>query len=84
MTNIPDNDLKRSEEAKRERMWDPALRWRVLQQIIAWAESQATIQRNTPQKCLELQKAKLSSTGACPAPTVPARRSATVDRPERT
>ena len=51
--------LKRAEEQKREAHWDPAERWRVLQETITWAESQATVRRNTPQRCLELQAAKL-------------------------
>ena len=55
-TNL--DDLKRSEEQKREAHWDPAERWRVLQATITWAESQATVRRNTRQRCLELQKAK--------------------------
>ena len=54
------DDLKSLEERKREAAWDPARRWRVLQETITWADSQATVRRNTPQKCLELQKAKLS------------------------
>jgi hypothetical protein len=53
------DDLKGSEERKREAHWDPAVRWRVLQATITWAESQATVRRNTPQRCLELQAAKL-------------------------
>ena len=55
------DDLKRSEELKREANWDRAERWRVLQATITWAESQATVRRNTPQKCLELQAAKLKA-----------------------
>lgn len=51
--------LKRSEEQKRERHWDPPERWRVLQATITWAEFQATVRRNTRQRCLELQAAKL-------------------------
>jgi hypothetical protein len=51
--------LKRAEEQKREAHWDPAERWRVLQETITWAESQATVRRNTPRRCLELQAAKL-------------------------
>jgi hypothetical protein len=53
-------DLKRREEAKREAAWDPAERWRVLQETITWAESQATVRRNTPARCLELERAKLA------------------------
>ncbi len=56
-TNL--DDLKRSEERKREANWDARERWRVLQATITWAESQATVRRNTPQRCLELQEAKL-------------------------
>jgi hypothetical protein len=55
--------LKRAEEQKREAHWDPAERWRVLQETITWAESQATVRRNTPQRCLELQAAKLRRWG---------------------
>ena len=57
-------DLKRSEERKREANWDPAQRWRVLQETITWAEAQATVRRNTPQRCLELQRAKLAARAA--------------------
>jgi len=55
----PTDDLKRREEEKRERCWDPAERWRVLQETIAWADAQAAVSRNTPTRCLELQRAKL-------------------------
>jgi len=60
MASQSDDDLKRREEAKREAHWDPAARWRAVQDMIAWAESQATVRRNTPKKCLELQRAKLA------------------------
>jgi hypothetical protein len=53
-----DNDLKQNEERKREARWDPAQRWLVIQEMIAWADSQATGGRNTPARCLELQRAK--------------------------
>jgi hypothetical protein len=55
----PHDDLKRREESKREAHWDPVERWRVIQEMIVWAESQATVRRNTPARCLELQRAKL-------------------------
>jgi len=61
MSGATDDDLKRFEERKREASWDAAQRWRVLQETITWAESQATVRRNTPQKCLELQRAKLAT-----------------------
>jgi len=55
-----DDDLKSSEERKREANWNAALRWRVLQETLTWADSQATVRRNTRQKCLELERAKRS------------------------
>ena len=64
MSSASDDDLKRFEEQKREAHWDPAERWRVLQATITWAESQATVRRNTPQRCLELQAAKLRESGS--------------------
>ena len=63
MADISYDDLKRLEERKREAHWDPADRWRVLQETITWAESQAAVARNTPQRCLELQRAKLERAG---------------------
>jgi hypothetical protein len=59
MSNSSLDELKRHEEQKREAHWDPAERWRVLQATITWADAQATVRRNTPQRCLELQAAKL-------------------------
>lgn len=53
------SDLKQAEEAKRERNWDPALRWKVIQDTINWAEQQATVRRNTPAACLAEQQRKL-------------------------
>ena len=60
MSNVHDDDLKRCEERKRETNWDPAERWRVLQETIAWADSQALVPRNSPARCLYLQNAKLA------------------------
>ena len=59
MSNVHDDDLKRCEERKRETNWDPAERWRVLQETIAWADSQALVPRNSSARCLELHNAKL-------------------------
>jgi hypothetical protein len=56
MNDGVDDELKRREEEKRERMWDPGERWRVIQETIAWAEAQATVRRNTPARCLELER----------------------------
>ncbi len=61
MNGRTNDDLKRREEQKRETNWNEAQRWCALQETITWAESQNTVQRNTPKKCLELQHAKLST-----------------------
>jgi hypothetical protein len=39
------------EEHKRDNQWDPASRWRSIQETISWAEQQATVRRNTPEAC---------------------------------
>ncbi len=52
-------ELLRREEQKREAHWDPAERWQVLLETIRWAEANATVRRNTPARCLELQRARL-------------------------
>jgi hypothetical protein len=54
------SELKAREEAKRERNWDPALRWKVIQETLAWCEAQATVRRNTPAACLAEQQRKLA------------------------
>ena len=59
MSSAFDDDLKRIEEQKREANWDPVERWRVMQETITWAEAQATVRRNTRERCLELQAEKL-------------------------
>jgi hypothetical protein len=69
-----DDNLKRSEEQKREKMWDPAQRWRVLQETITWAESLPSVARNTLERCLELQKAKLAALRSPSAQHAPERR----------
>ncbi len=56
-------ELLRQEEAKRDRHWDAAERWRVIQQTVSWAERQATVQRNTPEACLREQRRKLAQLG---------------------
>jgi hypothetical protein len=60
MSDLFDDGLKRREEQKREANWDPAEYWRILQETIAWADSQACVPRNSPARCLEVQKAKLA------------------------
>lgn len=58
MIEPPSDELLRSEQRKREAHWDPAERWRVIQEMITWADAQTTVRRNTPARCLELQRAK--------------------------
>jgi hypothetical protein len=60
---MPD-DLKCREEAKRDAHWNPAERWRVIQETIDWADAQAPVPRNSKARCLELQRAKLAGESA--------------------
>jgi hypothetical protein len=55
-----DRELKAAEEARRDRHWDPAMRWKVLQETITWAESQTTVRRNTKASRLAEQQRKLA------------------------
>ena len=54
------SDLIAIEHRKREANWDPALRWKVIQDTITWAEAQAAVPRNSRQRCLEAQKILLA------------------------
>ena len=45
------NDLKRREEAKRERATAPLVRWEAVQQFMAWATAQSTAPKMTPAAC---------------------------------
>lgn len=54
------DDLKRNEEVRRERHWDPLARWQVLQETIRWAESQLRVRRNLPAERLREQARKLA------------------------
>ena len=62
-----DEQLKRQEEEKRERNWDPAERWRVLQELMAWGAELPNVRRNTRERCLELQREKLAWLNAAEA-----------------
>ena len=55
-----DHDLKRLEERKRDAAWDPVERWRMVMRAITWGESLPNVRRNTPRRCLELERAKLA------------------------
>jgi hypothetical protein len=60
-------ELKQSEENRRERHWDPLVRWHVLQQTITWADAQATAGRNTKRARLVEQQVKLARLGLYPS-----------------
>ncbi len=49
-------DEKQLEEQKRQRCADPQLWWTVIQQTIAWVDSQQTIPRASKEGCLLRQR----------------------------
>jgi hypothetical protein len=53
-------EQKRQEEERRERHFDPAERWRAIQEAITWAEAQQAEPRNCPANRLREQQEKLS------------------------
>ncbi len=54
-----DTQLKQNEELKREKCWDPQQRWQVLQETIAWVDSQQAVPRNSPAGCLAAERRRL-------------------------
>jgi hypothetical protein len=52
-------ELLRREEAKRDRMWDPAERWEIIQEMIDWADAQKPVPRNSKEGCLAAQRRRL-------------------------
>lgn len=45
----PDSSTwKKQQEELRRKMSDPALRWKQLNEALAWGEQQATVPRSTP------------------------------------
>jgi hypothetical protein len=52
------SDIKQAQEALREAQWNPAKRWKIIQETITWAEAQTTVQRNTRRACL-IKQARL-------------------------
>ena len=55
------SELKKREERKRERNWDPRKRWKAIQAMITWAESLPSVRRNTRGACLRKQAALIRS-----------------------
>jgi len=37
-------------------MWDPAERWRMIEEMIDWADSQKPVPRNSKEGCLAAQR----------------------------
>jgi hypothetical protein len=58
------DELVLDERTKRERNWDPKVRWQVIQDTIAWASSQASVRRNTKEACLANQARLLAEFAA--------------------
>jgi hypothetical protein len=45
-----------AEELKRDQCWNPAEQWRVLQETIAWIDSQQDVPRNSPAGCIAAER----------------------------
>ena len=61
--NLSLRDEKAREEAKRDRMYDPALRWKHIQETITWAEANRPphLRRNRPRvQFMRAQKSRLA------------------------
>ncbi len=58
------HEEKQREEAKRERMYDPVLRWKHIQETITWAEANMPehLRRNRPRMPKSLVVAAASTT----------------------
>jgi hypothetical protein len=57
------SEEKEREETKRERRWDPLLRWKVFQETIAFVDSQQPVPRNSRASCLARQARLWQSSG---------------------
>ena len=56
-------EAKLIEERKRDACWDPVERWRVIQDTIAWVDSQQKVPRNSRRSCLAKQRMFLGDRG---------------------
>ena len=56
--------LLAEEEARRERIWPAAERWRVIMETIAWADAQQPVPRNSKESCLKRQAELLARMAA--------------------
>jgi hypothetical protein len=57
------SDLIRREEGKRNKALDPVERWRLILAAIAWADAQQPVPRNSPARCLEIERRRLGRLG---------------------
>lgn len=48
--------LKRAEESRRGRAWNPRGQWKAMQEAMAWTEAQVAVMRNTPAGCLRKER----------------------------
>lgn len=55
-----DDELNRFEEQKRAAVLDPAERWRLLQEMITWADAQRPVPRNSRAGALAAQRVLLA------------------------
>jgi len=55
--------LVKEEERRRESCWNPSDRWRAIQEIIAWAEQQQPVPRNSVASCLARQRRFMEAAG---------------------
>lgn len=53
------SQLKKDEEARRDRCWEPKQRWRVFEDTVSWVESQQAVARNTPASRAAEERRKL-------------------------
>ena len=63
MTDEENRELLRQEEERRNPDGDPAVRWKIIQEILTWIDAQSPVPRNSKQACLANQRRLLDSMG---------------------
>jgi hypothetical protein len=58
------DSLLQTEELKRNQCWNQAEQWRVLQETIAWIDSQQDVPRNSPAGCMAAERVHASAANA--------------------
>ncbi len=61
----------RAEAARRDRWWNPAQRWRALQEFLDWADAQQPVSRNAPAQRLREEALKRRRLERPPFPRSP-------------